>query len=66
MLMLVAGLVCIQAGVRNRQLPKSAPGLKERTKTLVHRVMLQPQGLSGNYRTYFRFSTPTLKRNFPK
>ena len=27
MLMLVAGLVCIQAGVRNRQLPKSAPGV---------------------------------------
>ena len=27
MLMLVAGLVCIQVGVRNRQLPKSAPGV---------------------------------------
>ena len=27
MLMLVAGLVCIQAGVRNRQLPKSVPGV---------------------------------------
>ena len=27
MLMLVAGLVCIQAGVRNRQLPKLAPGV---------------------------------------
>jgi len=51
---------------RNRQLPKSAPGLEERTKTLVHRVMLQPQGFSGNYRTYCRFSTPTLKRNLPK
>ena len=51
---------------QNRQLPKVAPGLEERTKTLVHRVMLQPQGFSGNHRTYCRFSTPTLKRKLPK
>ena len=50
---------------RNRQLPKFAPGLGVRTKTLASLLRLQPQWFPANYRTYCRFSTPTSKRNLP-
>ena len=48
--MLVAGLVCIQAGVRNRQLPKSAPGVARglRPKSAIAEISTGVKGADKN------------------
>ena len=50
MLMLVAGLVCIQAGVRNRQLPKLAPGVARgvRPKSAIAETSTRVSGADKN------------------
>ena len=62
MLMLVAGLVCIQAGVRNRQLPKSAPGVARGVRPKSAIAGINIRGTPHNHLTANLATTTTGSR----